>query len=226
MPAFHKFALAHALLLRFGKFASVAAQQWPSAAPSLRLSPIASAYIIEAVEGGTDVAFNSTRAASEVITRLRVSRGNIGELVDPIKIHDFESCGDFSFDQVAIAATANFDFMAIDGPYATFPVAIDLNTTDINKYQGRADYPGFFATNAANNTATIKFCLKPELGTTAQGVLTDQDGNPATSSISYTKIKFMININMEQGFDTANITVAEEAPEEENQSAEIDYECK
>ena len=133
---------------------------------------------------------------------------------------------DFNFDEIAISATASITggAVTIDGPYATFPVAIDINTTDIGQYDGRPDYPGYFTRNTTLNTVTIKFCVKPELGNVL-GV-TDQNGNPVISSISYTKIKLIIDIDMEQGFDTASITVVEDTPYQGNQSVQIDYDCK
>ena len=216
-------ALAYALLLLLlGTFVSISSS---SAAPSLSPNP-ADAYLIDFVHGSTNIAFNTSREANEVITFIKVSKDNLIELVDPINIHDFETCGDFNFDEIAISATANITggAVTIDGPYATFPVAIDINTTDIGQYDGRPDYPGYFTRNTTLNTVTIKFCVKPELGNVL-GV-TDQNGNPVISSISYTKIKLIIDIDMEQGFDTASITVVEDTPYQGNQSVQIDYDCK
>ena len=45
-------------------------------------------------------------------------------------------------------------------------------------------------------------------------------------SISYTKINFVVEIDMQKGFQSASATVTEDAPEENNQNTQIDYNGK
>jgi ferredoxin len=69
----------------------------------------------------------------------------------------------------------------------------------------------------------LKFCAKSELG--ESDIIKLDGGQIEESSISYTKVKFDITINMVTGF-TTNLIIEEKSASTASKDAVIAYECK
>ena len=123
-----------------------------------------------------------------------------------------------------LAASAKTNVTLLDAStnnvYSSVPIEVNLNTTDIVSYNNSATYPGFF--NAEDESVVLQFCLKPTLGSSE----VVRNGTVETSYISYTKIKVQIKLNMTMDFNTATVTIKEEAPTETTKDSSVKYTCK
>ena len=192
----------------------------PSSVPSK--TALGSAHFIGLVKNSTDINFSEDRASDEIKFGLNVTHHDIseGNLDSSINVFAGLHCNGTALESDILNVTAdisNKDLNA-DGAYTVIPVIIDVNTTNITAVS--ASIPGYFT--AEDDKVTLKFCVMPELG--AVDILVD--GVSKTSSISYTKINFVVEIDMQKGFQSASATVTEDAPEENNQNTQIDYNGK
>ena len=123
-----------------------------------------------------------------------------------------------------LAASAKTNVTLLDAStnnvYSSVPIEVNLNTTDIVSYNNSATYPGFF--NAEDESVVLQFCLKPTLGSSE----VVRNGTVETSYIAYTNIKVQIKLNMTMDFNTATVTIKEEAPTETAKDSSVEYTCK
>ena len=203
----------------------ITAQASPSTSSSSKVYS-GTPYDIEFIPKSTNATFTSTTATgTNVVFNIRVASEYLSAIVDPIKILDFASCGMKRFGANIISARVLEDEKIPDEHNSAFvivPIAVDVNTSSIAQYENDPEYPQFFANNANDNISSIKFCVKLELGS----VEVYNNGIAVSSAVSYTKVKFIIDINMEKTFGDAEFTVTEGAPINVVHNSRADYECK
>mmetsp|Transcript_1881 Transcript_1881/g.2772 ORF Transcript_1881/g.2772 Transcript_1881/m.2772 type:complete len:210 (+) Transcript_1881:380-1009(+) len=180
-----------------------------SAAPSLQPR---SDYSIVLEEDSVNVGFDDASSAGEISFALKVTKGKAGE-VRPIKVLDYSTCNDTSFSNDIINATHVAD-IATGTDFDRVAVNLDINTGNLANYVG-----SIYTEDNSTNTASIQFCTLAEIGS----VTIDNNGVDVDSSISYVKIKFNLDINLEVGFDSASVQVQEIAAIEDSQTVGIEY---
>ena len=80
---------------------------------------------------------------------------------------------------------------------------IDIDTTSI------ADNDYFYSTSTGSDgqlTAIISFCVRSDFG---EIMYIDSNGSSATTSITFSMVKFSVTIDLEIGFESANVSVVE-----------------
>jgi hypothetical protein len=185
-------------------------------------------YSLSLVLNSTEVAFDNDSKTEEVKYKLKVADGKLDELHD-ITILDYNTCGtEFNKSLNLISAAYDKDNKVADGSderYWELPILVDVNTA---KFNTPALPDGYFTELDGTNEVRLKFCAKSELGQSdiinldANG--NELSGNPS-SSISYTKVKFDITINMVTGF-TTNLNIEEKSASTASENVKIAYTCK
>ena len=182
------------------------------------------ARTISLIGGSIDVAFNASRLDNEIMMNLNITTDFISDLSDPIKVFDYDTCRTTEYDSSMLGASAITNASVpdadTDGVFSAVPLAVDLNTTDIMRFNDSTLYPGFF--NAQDEAVIIQFCMKPTVGSSE----VYRDGVAEQSYISYTKIKVQITLNMTMDFSTAAVTIEEHAPTESTENVNVEYVCK
>ena len=196
----------------------------PTTMPSTAAEKAKNEYQISLVDNSIDVAFNDSRLDSEIMMTLNVTTANINELSNPIKVYDYDSCNDTEYGSSILGTSVSSGGIATDsntnGLFSTVPVEVDLNTTDIVRFNNSVSYPGFF--NARNESVVLQFCLKPTLGAST----VYRNGVAEDTYISYTKIKVQIELDMAMNFSTAAVNIKEDAPTQSTEDAKVEYTCK
>jgi hypothetical protein len=195
----------------------------PTTSPTTAAVKAKNEYQISLIDDSINVVFNNSRLDKELMMDLNVTTGNVPELSDSIKVYDYESCSDTEYDSSMLTASAlkgdAVTDASSDGVFSTVPVAIDLNTTDIASFNNSESNPGFFS--ARDESVVLQFCLKPTLGSIE--VYDAEEGEEVETYISYTKIKVQIELDMTMNFDTATVTIKEDALEESTENVNVDY---
>jgi hypothetical protein len=179
-------------------------------------------YSLSLVGNSTEVAFKDDSKTEEVKFKLKVADASLTEL-RPITFLDYNTCGtEFDDSLNLISATydkANKVANESDERYWDLPILVDVNT----KQFSTALLPNGYFTKLDGNQVQLKFCVKSELG--KSDIIKLDGGQTEESSISYTKVKFDITINMETGF-TTNLIIEEKSASTASDSVLIAYKCK
>ena len=196
----------------------------PTTSPTTAAEKAKNAYQISLSNEAIDVAFNATRLNNEIMMNLNITTDNISGLSDPVKVFDYDSCNNTEYGPSMLGASvmksASVPYADTDGVFSAVPLEVDLNTTDIMRFNDSTLYPDFF--NAGDESVILQFCLKPTLGSSE----VYRDGVAEQSYISYTKIKIVITLNTTMDFSTAAVTIEEEAPIQSTENATVEYKCK
>ena len=179
------------------------------------------AYRISLSDESIDVASNAARHNNEIILRLNITTDNISELSNPVKVFDYKTCKTIEYGPSMLGASAitnaSVPYADTDGVFSAVPIEVDLNTTDIMRYNASSKFPGFF--NAQDESVILQFCLKPTLGS-IEGY---RDGVSEQSYISYAKIKIQLKLDMTMDFSTAAVKIEEEAPAGSTENASVEF---
>jgi ferredoxin len=181
-------------------------------------------YSLSLVGNSTEVAFNDDSKNEEVTYMIKVAAVSLLELDDDITILDYNTCGT-EFDKSLNLISAAYDHAnkvadESDERYWELPILVDVNTAKFNT----PTLPnGYFTELDGTNEVRLKFCAKSELG--KSDIIKLDGGQIEESSISYTKVKFDITINMVTGF-TTNLNIEEKSASTASKDAVIAYECK
>jgi hypothetical protein len=192
-------------------------------------------YSVALVPDSTTAVFNSTTEDNEIIFKLKIAAGSENEL-DPINVFDFSTCKIPIGPQFVTAQkdivnrVSDMVFDPFDANYVHVPVLVDIRTD--NFYQSPPE--GYFTELTGDGGiawedddiveyVNLKFCVKSEMGMST--VLNLNTTQTEYTSISYTKVKFDVTIDMKTNFAT-NVTITEENALTETENVQIGYECK
>jgi hypothetical protein len=187
-------------------------------------------YSMSLVPDSAVVAFDTSSNKNEIVFDLKLSSEiDLSELRDTSTIFDHANCTE-AIDAKFISAKpdkTNTFLNDMNSNFVNVPVLVDVQT---DKF-GESDIPsGYYTTNAETNKVQLKFCVKTELGQ-SNIIKLDANGNElpvdetSTSSISYTKVKFDITIDMVTGF-TTDLIIEEKSASTASDSVAIAYKCK
>ena len=160
------------------------------------------------------VAFNETNDDDEISFFLNVTTANVTSVTHSVQPYDSCASGSaVSADKIEAAVDLTIATDIGDG-YSS--VGVDVNVGIGNLVDG----DGIYAYQAGSDEiAYLSFCFAANLGS----IEVIEDGLPITSSISYVHVKFNITINLSQGFDSVNVDIIEEGPEDVNEAATVNY---
>jgi hypothetical protein len=185
-------------------------------------------YSMSLVPDSAVVAFDTSSNKNEIVFDLKLSSEiDLSELRDTSTIFDHANCTEAINGKFLSAKTdkTNTFLNDMNSNFVNVPVLVDVKTDMF----GESDIPsGYYTTSAETNEVQLKFCVKTELGSSTVFKLDDngdeiQPGEE--SSISYTKVKFDITINMVTGF-TTNLVIEEKSASTASDSVAIAYKCK
>lgn len=182
-------------------------------ATNVSLVSAAEAYQIELLDSFTPtVAFNETNDDDEISFFLNVTTANLTSMSTSLQPYDSCASGSaVSADKIVEAVDPDTD---IGDGYSS--VGIDVNVGIGNLEDG----DGIYAYQAGSDEiAYLSFCFAANLGS----IEVIENGLPITSSISYVHVKFNITINLSQGFNSVNVDIIEEGPEDVNEAATVSY---
>jgi hypothetical protein len=196
----------------------------PTISPTTEGEKARNEYQVSLIDDSIDVAFTDSRLDSEIMMKLNVTTENIFDLSNHTKVYDYDTCSTIAYDTSILDASVFVEDSVpdadTDGLFSTVPVKVDLNTTDVARFNNSASYPGLF--NAHDESVILQFCLKPTLGSSE----VFRNGVAEETYISYTKIKVQIELDMAMNFSTAAVKIEEDAPSESTKDANVDYTCK
>jgi hypothetical protein len=187
-------------------------------------------YSMSLVQDSVVVAFDTLSKDNEIIFDLKISN-QIDPTVhsDKSTVLDHANCTE-TIDEKFISANTdktNTFLNDMNSNFVNVPVLVDVKTDMFNE----SDIPnGYYSTIAESNEVQLKFCVMTELGQ-SDIIKLDANGDElppdetSTSSISYTKVKFDIKINMETGF-TTDLKIEEKSASTASDSVKIAYTCK
>jgi hypothetical protein len=161
---------------------------------------------------------------NEITFSLKIADQSIDDL--DIFAANLENCDGERFDSSIISVfvdTANKVPDISGSYYANVPIFVDIKT---GNFQAAAEkHPTYFTENKAAGTVQIKFCLRAELGEiTVTNLITNQ---PETSTISFTNLRFDMELDMVKKFVSSFDAVEESSSlDSQNANANINYESK
>lgn len=162
------------------------------------------------MQGSTDVSFSTARSNSELQYTYEISTSQKGENVD-LQVGSYDACDDSLAAYVLLSKGAVTDR---DGTtWSEIAMTGDIVTNALSTAPA-----GFYAAQG-DNISKFKFCIRADIGAIAVV------GQEADSSISFVKLKYEIDVNMETGF-TTNISVVEELSNPETASVDVNYNRK